>query len=155
MITTFGSPTAAPTDGTTTPRPSRATSARAAGILRKRQTPAGQGAGEPRQPLAGRGRAQSRDGPGAVSPFGGGGCGPGGTGGVRVGARQTVSAPGQPASARSRPASSSSGGFEPSRPDRIGRPSGVPSRIGQGTSTAGSSQAKPSSSEPSYSFVTR
>ncbi len=45
-------------------------------------------------------------------------------------------------------------GFERSRSDRIGRPSGV-ATAGHGTPTAGSSHANPSSSLPSYSFVTR
>ena len=39
-------------------------------------------------------------------------------------------------------------------PEVIGRPSAVTASVGQGTATVGSSQAKPSSSEPSYSFVT-
>ena len=41
-------------------------------------------------------------------------------------------------------------GFDRSRSDRIGRPSAVASMTGQGTPTAGSSQANPSSSDPSY-----
>ncbi len=45
--------------------------------------------------------------------------------------------------------SSRSGGFERSRGDKMG------SRSGQGTRTSGSSQAKPSSSLPLYSLVTK
>ena len=56
---------------------------------------------------------------------------------------------------RRRATRSASVGLERSRSDRIGCPSGAPATAGQGTPTAGSSQAKPSSSVPSYSLVTR
>jgi hypothetical protein len=59
------------------------------------------------------------------------------------------------AQARRPATSSASDGFTWSLSDRMGRPSGVASRAGQGTPTAGSSQAKPSSSLPSNSLVTR
>ena len=60
-----------------------------------------------------------------------------------------------PTQSRRLATSSASDGFVWSRSDRIGRPSDVPGTGGQGTPTAGSSHAKPSSSDPSNSFVTR
>src|SRR5450756_2340332 len=58
-------------------------------------------------------------------------------------------------SARRRATSAASDGLARSRSERIGRPSGVPGTSGHGTLASASSQANPSSSEPSYSFVTR
>ena len=57
--------------------------------------------------------------------------------------------------ARRRSTSPASDGFARSRPDRIGRPSGVPGTAGHGTAASGSSQAKPSSSVASYTAVTK
>src|SRR5262245_44276289 len=145
MITTLGSPTAAPTEGTATPSPSRATTARAAASLRKADSEAFGGAVVARQPRRHARRPQSRDGPPAASPIGSG----------RTGTSSVTGGPVQSGVERRRTTRSASDGFDVSRPDSTGRPSGVASSTGQGTPTAGSSQAKPSSSDPSYSFVTR
>ena len=61
---------------------------------------------------------------------------------------------GQPV-VRNRPTSSVSDGFVRSRSERIGLPSGVSWTAGHVTAASGSSQANPSSSLPSYAFVTR
>ena len=74
---------------------------------------------------------------------------------VQATLRRALPAPGRRDQPRRRATSSASGGFDRSRPDRIGRPSAVPPTCGHGTPTAGSSHAKPSSSLPSNSFVTR
>ena len=118
----------------------------------------------PCQPPGTRVRAQSRDGPGFGSPFrrtavriGADRCGPGSWRVVRAGHGLEEGSParGRPDQPRRRATSSASGGFDRSRSDRIGRPSAVPGTGGHGTPTAGSSHAKPSSSLPSNSFVTR
>ena len=168
MITTLGPVgAAAPTLGTATPASTTRATTRAAAILRIEVLLQGGVAG----PGAG-GRAWSADRStsrtsvaavegalhaeevrGRMAPSFAAGWGNEPSGGVRATAVRCLRAPGQ----SRRPATSSaSEGFVRSRPDRIGRPSGVPGTgCGQGTPTAGSSQAKPSSSLPSYSFVTR
>src|SRR5829696_4921531 len=95
--------------------------------------------------------------PSGMAPSGGAeyGSGPrGAVGGVRSADRELASGA-RADQARRLSTSSARFAFEPSRSDRIGRPSAALAIRGHGTATAGSSHAKPSSSLPSNSFVTR
>src|SRR5262245_63340682 len=111
MIATFGSPTAAPTDGTASPRLTSRATARAAAILRTANS-GGRGAGVRRQPRRLTRQPQSRDGPDGASPFG--------PGWVRYWSARY--GPDQSGAERRRTTRSARAGLPKSRPDRIGRP---------------------------------
>src|SRR6476660_10153439 len=99
MMTTFGSPAAADTDGTIIPIVATRARTTATADLRKRDSESRRGGDVPRQTRRAARPAQSRDGPETASPFGSAAVGPVRTCVVRVSAGRRESVPADPRAA--------------------------------------------------------